>query len=152
MPERTGRVRPVGDFLSEGGQVRTVSPVDVKAVGGPKSLENKPSVHHPASSLPGKLSGPYTKLSDALEIVPLKMHFAERTPNFGRERDGTRIRTRQPVNSHAAARHPQSLGALLGAELPRQHHYSSNPISTRNGANPERTRRNDRNARQNQHN
>jgi hypothetical protein len=60
----------IGDILSDGGQVRTVSPVDVKVVGGLKSLEKKPSVLYPASALPGKLSGPYTKLSTAFEKVP----------------------------------------------------------------------------------
>ena len=57
-------------FLSEGGQLRTVSPVDVEAVGTPKLLENKLPVLQPESALPGKLSGPYTELSAGFEIVP----------------------------------------------------------------------------------
>jgi hypothetical protein len=44
--------------------------VDVEAVGGLKLLENKPQVLQPELALPGKLSGPYTELSAAFEIVP----------------------------------------------------------------------------------
>jgi hypothetical protein len=58
-------------FLSGGGQARTVSVVDVEAVLGPKSLENKPLLLHPTLALPGKLSGTYTELSAAVEIVPV---------------------------------------------------------------------------------
>jgi hypothetical protein len=60
----------LGDFLSRGGQVRTVSPVDVEAVRGPKLLEIKPPMLQLESALPSKLSGPYTDLSLASEIVP----------------------------------------------------------------------------------
>jgi hypothetical protein len=57
-------------YLSGGGQVRTVSVVDVEAVHWLKQLENKPSLLQPDSALPGKLSGSYTELSAVFEIMP----------------------------------------------------------------------------------
>jgi hypothetical protein len=63
-----GRLKP-WQYLSEGGQVRTVSAVDVEVGLGPRSLENKPLLLQPDLALPGKRPGPYTGLIAAFEMV-----------------------------------------------------------------------------------
>ncbi len=60
----------IGHFLSRGGQVRTVSAVDVEAVSGPKTFEIKLLLRPPETTLPGKLSGLYTWHHAVYEKVP----------------------------------------------------------------------------------
>ena len=65
----------IGHYLSRGGQAWTVSAVNVKAVSGPRLLENKPDLLQAESALPDKPSGQYTDLPAPFEIVPTKGFF-----------------------------------------------------------------------------